>query len=79
MDISMVHDPLPNLGHNVWQKKNAEKCINTYDGQNKKVSGNTIAKPCKNLHAVFSVNKPKFSESKHDESDLSTHIYTKYK
>ena len=43
MDISMEHDSLQDLGHNVPYKTAAEKCINTYNGQNKKVSGHTTA------------------------------------
>ena len=42
-------------------KKDAEKCINTYNGQHRKVSDHTTTKPSKNLHTAISVNKPKLS------------------
>ena len=38
MHFSIVHDPKPNLGCNAPYKKVQKKCINTYNGQNKKVS-----------------------------------------
>ena len=51
----MAHDPKSNLA----PYKKRQKCINTYNGLNKKVSGHTTAKPRKNLHTAISVNKPK--------------------
>ena len=56
-------------------QKEAEKCINTYNGQNKKVSGHMTTKPCKNLHTAISVNKPKLSVTKHDQNLIWAHMY----
>ena len=56
-------------------QKEAEKCINTYNGQNKKVSGHTTTQPCKNLHTAISVNKPKLSVTKHDQNLIWAHMY----
>ena len=46
-------------------QKAAEKCINTYNGQNKKGFGPYDRQPRKNLHTAISVNKPKLSVTKH--------------
>ena len=53
--------------------KNAEKCINS--GHNKKVLGHTTARPCTNLHTAISVNKPKLSVIKQDQTLIWAHIY----
>ena len=60
--------------------KEAEKCINTYKGQNKKmskVSGHMTANPHKNLHTAISVNKPKLSVTKHHQTLIWfwAHVY----
>ena len=60
MDISMAHDPQPDLECNVPRKNYAEKCINTYKGQNKKVSGRT---------------EPNNSKIKHTPSPASRHMF----
>ena len=55
-------------------QKEAEKCINTYNGQNRKVSEHTTAKPRKNLHTAMLVYKPKLSVTKHDQNLIWAHI-----
>ena len=45
-----------------------EECINTYNGQIKKGVRPYDFQPRKNLHTTISVNKPKLSESKHDQT-----------
>ena len=49
-------------------QKAAEKCINTYNGQNKKGFGPYDRQPRKNLHTAILVNKPK-SVTKHDDNN----------
>ena len=57
-------------------QKAAVKCTNTYDRQNKKVSGHTTAKSCrKNWLTAISVNKPKLSVTKHDQTLIWAHTY----
>ena len=46
----------------------AEKCINTYNGQNKKGFRPYDRQPRKNLHTAISVNKPNLSVTKHDQT-----------
>ena len=41
-------------------QKAAEKCINTYNGRNKKGFGPHDRQTRKNLHTAISVNKPKY-------------------
>ena len=53
----------------------AEKCINVYNGQNKKALGHMTDEPCKNLHTAVSINKPKQSVSKHDQTVMWVHTY----
>ena len=45
----------------------AEKCINTYNGQNKKGFRPYDRQPRTNLHTAISVNKPNLSATKHDQ------------
>ena len=56
-------------------QKAAEKCINTYNGQNKKGFGPYDHQPRKNLHTAISVNKPKLSVTKHDQTLIWAHMY----
>ena len=49
-------------------QKAAEKCINTYNGKIKKGFGPHNRQPCKNVRTAFSVNKPKLSVTKHDQT-----------
>ena len=67
MDISVVHDPSPNLRHNVPYKR-CTNCIHTYNGQNKKVLGPYDRQTTNNLHTANSVNQPKLSVSKHGQT-----------
>ena len=53
-------------------QKAAEKCINTYNGQNKKGLGPQDRQPRKNLHTAISVNKPKLLVKKKSFSFLQT-------
>ena len=55
--------------------KAAEKCINTYNGQNKKGFRLYNRQPRKNLHTAISVNKTKLSVTKHDQVLIWAHIY----
>ena len=41
----------------------------------KKVLGHTTAKPHKNVHTAISVDKPKLSVTKHDQTLTGAHIY----
>ena len=71
----MAHDSLARSRAHCAVQNEAEKYINTYNGQNKKVSGHTTAKPRKNLHTAISVNKLKLSVTKtRPNSDVSTHV-----
>ena len=56
-------------------QKAAEKCINIYNGQNKKGFGPYDCQPRKNLHTAISVNKPKLSVTKHDQTLILAHMY----
>jgi len=56
-------------------KKAAEKCINTHNGQNKKGFRPYDRQPRKNLHTAISVNKPKLSVTKHDQTLILAHMY----
>ena len=56
-------------------QKAAEKCINTYNRQNKKGFGPYDRQPRKKLHTAISVNKPKLSVTKHDQTLILAHIY----
>ena len=56
--------------------KEAEKCINTNNGQNKKVLGHATTKPPQNLYTTISVNKTKLSVTKHDQTLTWARIYT---
>ena len=56
-------------------QKAAEKCINTYNGQIKKGFRPYDRQPRKNLHTAISVNKPKLSVTKHDQTLILAHIY----
>ena len=53
----------------------AEKCINTYNGQNKKGFRPYDHQPCKNLHTAISVNKPKLLVTKDDQTLILAHMY----
>ena len=62
MDISMAHDPKARFRAQCAVQKAAEKCINTYNGQDFKKGFWLYARqPRKNLHTGISVNKPKLS------------------
>ena len=52
-----------------------QKCINTYNGQNKKGFRPYDRQPRKNLHTAISVNKPKFSVTKHDQTLILALMY----
>ena len=56
-------------------QKAAENCINTYNGQNKKGFRPYDRQPRKNLHTAVSVNKPKLSVTKHDQTLILAHMY----
>ena len=51
-------------------QKAADKCINTYNGQNRKGFGPYDRQPRKNLHTAISGNKPKLSVTKHDDNTM---------
>ena len=57
--------------------KSCRKCINTYNGQNKKGFGPYDRQPRKNLHTAISVNKPKLSATKHVQTLILAHMYDK--
>ena len=58
-------------------QKAAEKCINTYNGQDikNKSFGLYVRQPCKNLHTGISVNKLKLPVTKHDQTLILAHMY----
>ena len=76
MDSSIAQDPKPNKSKaQCAVQKEAEKCINTYNGQNTKGFEPYDRQPCKNLHTAISVNKPKLSVTKHVQTLILAHMY----
>ena len=75
MDISIAHDPNQDSRAQCAVQKAAEKCINTYNGQNKKAFGPYDRQPRNNLHTAISVNKPKLSVTKHDQILILAHMH----
>ena len=57
--------------------KSCRKCINTYNGQKRrrKRFGPYDRQPRNNLHTAISVNKPKLSATKHDQTLILAHMY----
>ena len=53
-----------------------KKCMNPYNGQNKKVSGHMTTKPCRNLYTAISVNKHIHDWSEHAYIHIYIYIYT---
>ena len=64
----MAHDHLARSRAQCTGQKAAEKCINTYNGQNKKGLGPYDRQPRKNLHTAISAYKRKLSVTKHDQT-----------
>ena len=68
MDIFMAHD----LGHSAPYKK-MQKNVLTHTMDKIKGFRPYGCQPLTNLHTAISVNKPKLSVTKHDQTDPSTH------